>query len=307
MKKTQYNEWQIKIISFSKQLPLISQFNSLFPGVDATIQQAVDFRDVSERNLFENNLINMSTYLSITEGRKWHREVNSKGAVGLAQANRIALLDSKKYNKSILLCEDDCYISKPEQFVNEITQLLNNTSFFDIAVFGVKLFEKSDSHLDPVPFMPNGWYYLDENSHFWFTHCVLYTPEGRIKVGEHLKNEKLEMQIDGLYSYMNKLKIIKVIVQVTNISAIQTDHASSIQTDHCTICDMEPKMSQPPAKNIIINSNISNSNISNSNTLINGVNTFTLIGIFILIIAIVFWKIKSKEFASDTNIFRGNV
>jgi cbb3-type cytochrome oxidase subunit 3 len=32
-----------------------------------------------------------------------------------------------------------------------------------------------------------------------------------------------------------------------------------------------------------------------------------LIGIFILIIAIVFWKIKSKEFASDTNIFRGNV
>jgi len=271
-------EWQIKIISFSKQLPLILQFNSLFPGVDTTIQQAVDFREVSERNLFENSLINMSAYLTMTEGRKWDREVNSKGAVGLAQANRIALLDSKNSSKSILLCEDDCYINKPIQFVSEINQLLYNTSSFDLAVFGIKLLEDSDGHLDPVPFMPSGWYYLDENSHFWFTHCVFYTPEGRKKVGEYLKNEKLEMQIDSLYSYMNKLKIIKVIVQVTNISGIQTNHASSIQTDHCPICEMKPNKPQ--------------SITTNSTTNNGGVNILTMIGLIILIVAVVCWKVS---------------
>ena len=293
MKETQYYEWQIKIISFSKQLPLTSQLNSLFPGVNLTIQQAVDFRQVSEHNLFKSSLINMSAYLTMTEGRKWDREVNSKGAVGLAQANRIALLDSKNYNKSILLCEDDCYINKPVQFVNEINQLLYNTSSFDLAVFGVKLLEESDSHLDPVAFMPDGWYYLDENSHFWFTHCVLYTPEGRKKVGEHLKNEKLEMQIDGLYSYMNKLKLIKVIVQVTNLSAIQTNHASSIQTDHCPICEMKPNI---PRRQGIVTNTTTNTNpvIINSNVLNNG-GVNMLIGILILIIVIVCWKIKINK------------
>lgn len=242
--------WQIKVISFSKQLSLLSVFNSLFPGVDTSIQEAVDFREISEDKLFKNNLISMSAYLSMTGGRKWDREVNSIGAVGLAQANRIALLSSNDSDKSVLLCEDDCIISKPEQFVYEINQLLNNTSLFDLAVFGIELLEETESHLDPVPFMPAGWYYLDTNSHFWMTHCVLYTPEGRRKVGEYLKNEKLEMQIDGLYSYMNKLGIIKVIVQVTNRSAVQKAHVSSVQTDNCPICLLKPNAPRG-AQNIV--------------------------------------------------------
>lgn len=269
------DKWQIKVISFSNHHSLISNFHSFFPNVDATIQNAVDLRKIPEDKLFENNLISMHAYLTMTEGRKWDREVNSKGAVGLAQANRIALLDSNNSDKSILLCEDDCMISNPHQFVNEINQLLNNTSLFDVAVFGVRLIKESESQIDPVPFMPDGWYYLGTNSHFWFTHCVLYTPKGRKIVGEYLKYEKLEMQIDSLYSYMNKLKSIRVIVQVSNISAKQKSHASSIQTDYCPICEMKPNES----KRLQINKKLQINNDGDYN--------LTIIGIIVTVLVLI--------------------
>ena len=232
-----FSDWEIRIISFSENPPILSQFSSIFPQVNTSIQQAVDLRQVSETSLFVNNLISMSAFLSMTGGRKWDREVNSKGAVGLAQANRIALTDA---TKELLLCEDDCEISRPPQFVTEINQLLQNTASFDLAVFGARLLEEFESRLDPVSFMPNGWYYLDTNSHFYHTHCVFYTKSGRKKVGEYLTKEKLEMQIDGLFATMNKLKMIRVLVQITDVSAIQSYHPSTIQTDTCPLCHLSP-------------------------------------------------------------------
>ena len=84
--------WEIRIISFDQNIPLLDMFRGMFPDVPSRIQRAVNVREMSIYKLYESNLISMSSYLSMTEGRKYHREVNSLGAVGLAQANRIALL-----------------------------------------------------------------------------------------------------------------------------------------------------------------------------------------------------------------------
>ena len=238
-------QWEIRIISFQQKLSLLGKFQDMFPDVPSRIQQAVNVRGVPTDKLYANNLISMSSYLSMTEGRKYHREINSLGAVGLAQANRIALLDYDSDNTNILLCEDDCQIKGQDKFKREISTLLSHTYSFDLAVFGGSIYNKTFSRvtvneLEAVPFMDDGWYYLDAKHDFFYTHCVLFTSRGRKIVGEHLMNERLEMQIDGLYSSMSRLNLIRVVIQLSNSTATQSPHFSSIQQGHCRLCSAAP-------------------------------------------------------------------
>lgn len=238
--------WEIRIISFQQKLPLLKKFRDMFPDVPSRIQRAVNVKGVPIYKLYESNLISMSSYMSMTQGRKYHREVNSLGAVGLAQANRIALLDNDSNNNThILLCEDDCEIQGQDKFQSEISTLLGHTHSFDLAVFGGSIYNKdfssvTVSELEAVPFMDDGWYYLDAKYDFFYTHCVFFTSRGRKIVGEYLMNERLEMQIDGLYSSMSRLNLIKVVIQLSKSTANQSLHFSSIQNHKCRLCSMAP-------------------------------------------------------------------
>tara|TARA_B100000945_G_C20417918_1_gene616146 strand:- start:982 stop:1791 length:810 start_codon:yes stop_codon:yes gene_type:complete len=243
----------ISIISLKQknEIEIFKQMETLFPDHNIMMQPAVDLRKTSEDNLIDAGLICETGHTNLLEGRKWHWELNSKGGVGLAQANRLALL--KNEQQDLLLFEDDCYIpkAKEKKFTEEIKILSSNTHDFDLAVFGAIQNPLLDKPKEKVRYMPDGWYYLNGKG-FMMTHCTYYTKNGRHIVGEHLKNIPLGMQIDSLYSKLENRGKLRLIVQLNNWTAMQEFHKSSIQTDVCMMCNIHPRFEKYYIGNILI-------------------------------------------------------
>jgi hypothetical protein len=226
----------VAIISLYPKPSLYKKMTNLFPSDTVYVQTGIDVRKSSLENLVEANIINETGYTTLNEGRKWHWELNTKGGIGLSHANRIALL--KNDQKSLLLFEDDCVI-KDVKLKKEV-EILSRATEFDMAVFGAQIISGTVPKRK-VEYMPEGWYYLD-GGQFILLHCVFYSKEGRKKVGTFLRDNPLSMQIDGLYSTLDRLKKIKVIVQLEDVTAIQSLHISTIQSDHCLLCNINPRV-----------------------------------------------------------------
>ena len=213
---------QIRVITLGKSTQLIGKLKSLFPESDVRIQAGIDLRRTPTDILFDSNMITHSVVHTLNHGRRWHHEVPSKGAVGLAQANRLAL--GENTDVPLLLLEEDCIISQPNKFKREVAHLLSHADKFDLATFGC-LYRGSGS-LQSASWLPDGFSILKDK--FWLTHCVLYTPSGRSKV-KNLLSGPLEMQIDSLYGSEAKMKRLTVVGQLKNSSTRQSRHLSHIQ------------------------------------------------------------------------------
>lgn len=226
---------QVRIISLDKSPPKLMQFMRTV-SEDVAMQQGIDVRNVASESLVQSQVISFSSANAIDHGRKWHHEMPSKGAVGLAIANRLALMEDTSI--PLLLLEEDCVIKHPEQFRDELNLLLARIDEFDLAVFGGTLmYDVRKSTKSTISSMPSHWVPLSGT--FFRTHCVLYSPKGRRKVSEYLRNNPLEMQIDSLYSEMAKMGMVRVWVQHENHSAVQQLHFSSMQ-DICLLCFTRP-------------------------------------------------------------------
>ena len=224
----------IRIISLQKKFSTIG-LQSIFPNSKVQIQRGVDIRKANLKNIYKANIIGQAGYNSINQGRRRHSELNSKGGIGLGLANRFAI--SQHVELPLLLLEDDFKIKNTQKFVNEIDILNMHMDLFDLAVFGVN-YRGSFENLEPVHFMPEGWYHLSLGEKFWNTHCVFYSPEGRRKVSSFFINEPMDMQIDGLYAFWAETRELRIILQVKKPTVVQKFHASSIQTDFCYMCDL---------------------------------------------------------------------
>lgn len=227
----------VAIISLN-ELFSISDVQELFPKSAVYVQKGVDLRKVSDINLYTSGIIGASAYTTIHEGRKWHWELNSKGGIGLVQANRLAL---SKNSDPILILEDDFNISNRAKFLKEMSLLVQNEMHFDYAVFGA-LYQGDARNLTPVQFMPKGWYFVSADK-FWYTHCVFYSKRGRKQVADYLSTNRLEMQIDGLLGFLAEVQQCKCMIQISDISVNQSLHISSIQSDFgsCYLCDLAPR------------------------------------------------------------------
>lgn len=227
---------QVRIISLGEPPSELMQFMRTV-SEDVAMQQGIDVRNVASESLVQSQFISLSSANALERGRKWHHEMPSKGAVGLAIANRLALMEDTSI--PLLLLEEDCVIEHAEQFRNELNWLLSHIDEFDLAVFGG--FLKNDvgkkTNSTRHPLMPANWAHLCGT--FFCTHCVLYSPQGRRKVSEYLRNNPLEMQIDSLYSAMAKVGTISVWIQHDKHSAVQRLHPSTIQ-DICLLCYTRP-------------------------------------------------------------------
>lgn len=226
----------VAVISMDEQREL-GELESMFPHSSVRVQRGVDFRDTDVLNLYRSGMIGTSAYKTIQEGRKWHWEIGSKGAVGLAHANRLALGAG---TRPLLLLEDDYTIIDHSKFVREIENLHANMDQIDIAVFGAIIYHGSVNDLKSVSFTPTGWYHLHGNM-FWNLHCVFYSPSGREKVKRLLSRERLEMQMDSLYSIWSETDDLKIILQLGPSTSTQRKHTSSIQTSECALCDVTPQ------------------------------------------------------------------
>jgi len=234
-KTTIKQELQIRVISLEHPNDLICKLKTIFPGTDIAIQQGVDLRSISIENIYRSGIITHGALKTLTLGRKWHHELPSKGAVGLSQTVKIAISDKSQLPpKSLLIFEDDCVIKNETKITKNVDQLLKNHDQFDIAVFGALLLVKNNN--PPCPFMDNGWYFLQEGD-FFRTQSVLYTPNARLRLKKYFYHNPIEMQIDGLYSSMAHLGMLRILVQLENVDTIQSTHISNVQEfGGCKLC-----------------------------------------------------------------------
>ena len=236
--KSMQQTLQVRVISLEQPHGLIYKLKTIFPGTDIGIQKGVDLQSISVENLYHSGIITHSVVKTLTLGRKWHHEIPSKGAIGLSQAVKLAISEKSNLSpKSLLLFEDDCIIKNDTNFTKNVEHLLNYQDQFDLAVFGALLVGINKN--PPCPFMDEGWYYLKDGD-FFLTHSVLYTPNARRILKQHFDHNPIEMQIDGLYSSMAHLGMLRVLVQLDHSDTVQSTHISKIQelNDGCKLCNI---------------------------------------------------------------------
>ena len=97
---------QAKVISLHDSAPrtLTTQIRRILPGTPLEVQRGVDLRRVSVDTLLRHGFLTHSAAWSIKHGRRWHHELPSAGALGLAHAVRLALEDDP--TRPLLLMEE---------------------------------------------------------------------------------------------------------------------------------------------------------------------------------------------------------
>ena len=212
---------RIRVISLNTPAHLLATLKRLFPQAEVGVQRGVDVRKVDVSHLHDANLITHGAAHVLRNGRKWHHELSSKGAIGLAHANRIALLDRPE--EPLLLMEDDAVIKDEGAFVRAIHMLLGRQDLFDVAAFGVNV---NASDTQAAVGLPPDW--VRVHGMFHLMHAVLYTPSARRTIGEYLRDYPLEMQIDSLLGSLAKQGVIRIVTSSSRIVE-QSTHVSSIQ------------------------------------------------------------------------------
>ena len=206
---------------------------------NAKIFRAVDLRREVPINLAKSKLITPSGYDTLLNGRKWHKELSSKGAVGLHQSVRLvleAIISKGEEHTSLLLLEEDCKFSND---IRRHIKALQDENLFDVALIGSEFAKRGTT--TPIDDMPAGWFECD-NSTFMLTHCT-YIPSHAIKKMGKLYREPQEVQIDAFYSLLNNIGEINVWIYDKHDVAFQNIHVSTIQeTDGtCPLCNFRPR------------------------------------------------------------------
>lgn len=226
---------QVRVISLKEPAALLKEAKRIFPSADVARQRGVDVRSATVDNLYHSGLITRTAGHALTDGRKYHHELSSQGAVGLAHAVRFAL--EADTTKPLLLLEDDCVFADIVALRRDVEVLLQHIDEFDLAVFGASVYRSHPTDASQVNFLPDNWKHLDQGF-FWKCHCVLYSPRGRARIADHLRTHPLDMQIDGLYSSLATFGELDVLLQLRAHSAIQRVHYSSVQSmnTYCVLC-----------------------------------------------------------------------
>tara|TARA_B100000482_G_scaffold191620_1_gene177214 strand:- start:687 stop:1475 length:789 start_codon:yes stop_codon:yes gene_type:complete len=222
----------IGIITLKKHSELFEHMKLLFPNANIFLQPGVDVRTSSLKQLRDADIIGDHGYITLSDGRKSHFELNSKGGIGVFLANKLALL--KDVTRPLLLFEDDCVIKNDVKFLQELDILLHHQSEYDVAVFGGLLINTPIRKECTTFFKNNDWNYIEGD--FILMHSVLYSANGREKIGQYYLEHKLNMQIDGLISLLSKRNIVRLMIQSQNHTTGQKTHFSSIQNDLCILC-----------------------------------------------------------------------
>lgn len=214
---------QIRVITFQNTSPLLTELKDLFPLADVSVQRGIDLRNSPIDLLFDAGMISHTVVHTLQHGRRWDHEIPSKGAIGLAHANRLALQED--IQQPLLLVEEDCVILDGPRLKHEVEKLLVHQDKFDLATFGA--LKKGNRPSEKRDWLPNDFVLLQDK--FWLMHCVLYTPSGRKKVSDLLQ-KPLEMQIDSLYGSEAQLGNLTVAAQLHRRVVRQSIHVSSVQT-----------------------------------------------------------------------------
>lgn len=234
---------RVRVISLcDKPSSLVQTLSQVFLDVDTT--PGIDLRNVSASLMLQSNLITDHAAWTISNGRSTDEEIPSGGAVGLAEAVRLAL---EADEGPILLFEEDCVITDIQRLKQYVTLLLRHETEFDMAVFGI-LKQYKDTRRDAPPnFLNENW--SSVHGRFWLLHCCLYTTQGRKKVSQALRHSPLHIQIDSFFGDMAQRGELRILGLSHEASpAIQGNHPSSIQKGFVSLTSPQPPSTTDPVK-----------------------------------------------------------
>lgn len=229
---------QVRIVALQHPSTLLKKCKAMFPKADVDVQKGVDVRKARTEHLLKAGLISHSSAHALKYGRKWHHELSSKGAVGVAQAFRLALEEDS--SSPILILEEDCIFMDAARVQRDVGALLTRLDEFDVAAFGVLASQEAVG--EKVEFLSKGFYTLHDK--FWYMQCVLYSPRGRAQVARHFA-QPLDMQVDSLLGSLASAGSLRVLGQVHNWSCMQSVHLSNIQEakGSCWLCGVQAEES----------------------------------------------------------------
>lgn len=221
----------VRIISLKNTPDNFKQTQGLFPQSER--EKAVDMRNIDPIRLYKDGIISLSSQYTIENGRKWHHELSSTGAVGLYMSIKNAL---NKGNNWILLLEEDCIIK--ENIKNDINTLIQSHEAynFDIVVFGPSVLSgKFKTVTDNYSMLVSGF--------FTGAHCILFSPTSRVRLYNLINSYAIDMQWDHYLSRLAYLDDLNVLVERKGKSAYQTLHESTIQETFgkCSLCMIPPR------------------------------------------------------------------
>ena len=198
---------------------------------DASFFQAVDLRSKTPQQLLDENLITLNGFENLKNGRKYHHELSTPGAIGLI----LSFLKILKLGSGpILICEDDC-IPSPD-LPKLIDEMLLYSSDYDMVVFGPIMYERSKSS---KPSVFKNFDILTQ--YYWGNHALLFSPQGRQKAIKHLEGP-YDVQLDAMFSRLAMYADYRILIQASGPPlARQALHVSTIQTlSACPMCDTPP-------------------------------------------------------------------
>ena len=276
----------VYVISLNKNLN-INKYKKYFNNV--IVYPAIDVRKHKPKYFLDNNIISFRVYNDLINGRKDHFAFSGVGGIGLYLTHRKLFQEfvDNNVNTPVLIFEDDCVINNPQEFIRKIKELNNNS--YDCAIFGPSYkkdkkkknnsiidaqFNESNNILDISKKKNNklekDFDNLNNNiDNFILYHSSLWSKEGIKKMNKYLK-KLIEFQIDGYISLLGKENYLDVKLEKDKTTS-QSFHRSSLDNDNiCKICDMDAN------------------NKSYTLTFWDLVEQYTMLGIFLLIIILLF-------------------
>lgn len=217
---------EVRIISLQPQGE--HMVKSIFP--QAEYFAAIDVRSKTHQSLLDENLITLNAFENLQNGRKYHHELGTTGAVGLV----LSFLKILQANTGpVLICEDDCVPSP--RLPSVIKEMLLQESTFDMVVFGPLMYHQ------PKRATPSAFENFEVlNQYYWGNHAVLFSSQGRKKMIEHL-DKPIDVQLDALFSRLAMYAQIRILIQTSGEKlATQSHHPSTVQNTECILCDISP-------------------------------------------------------------------
>jgi hypothetical protein len=202
---------------------LLRQCQLLFPEEDVALFPGFDARNISPKEMYRRGYVSLSALKTLLEGRKWHSEAPSAGAIGIHQSVLKALKLTPLVG--LLLLEDDCVITDGEALKRQVCTVTHA----DVVACGVRYRKLDEKSL----------FTKVTEGEFMLMHCVYYTPRGRQKLAPLLEGP-LSMQIDASISWWAYMGYLDVLV--CKGIARQRVHISSIQeaVGVCALCHVPP-------------------------------------------------------------------
>lgn len=213
--------------------------------------KAVDARNKSPKEYYNQGIISQRVLLDFERGRKDHFAFSGIGGIGLFLSYRKLINELQNIKENVLICEEDCNIKNLDNFKRKVN-LLNNENF-DCVIFGPietkkiskfknlveEQFKESNNIIQPysLPEILKKDFKKWEDSYIG-NHSIIWSPTGIKKIKYYL-DKIIEQQLDFLIAFLSENKKINLLIEKDKTTS-QILHKSTLQNDNeCKLCDYD--------------------------------------------------------------------